>query len=536
VKRLSTLYLFLFTFLSWLVYWKTRTAGFVTDWLGWEYKYKAGTFSDVLNSFGYNGLHPVLHFFNFSMYSAFGKSGTAWFIVFAGIHGLNAWLAGSLYTRLAGKWQPVMGGIGVGLLVLLSPYAAEPVVWRVCLHYLSVMCFTLLAVHGVLDYLEEKRIKSLIWVHVFFLLSMFSLEWALVLPGICGVILAWWQLKQRSFEWKPWVFVTGVHAALIAAWFGLNRLVLGQFVGHYGADAHLKFEPIAVLATMWKYFLKYALCLRYWHHPLKEKVFGWMDQPAVVVCLTLGVVALAAWGVWRWLQRKESFAVDLCALLLCFFIALLPVSNLFFYYLEYSENDRYGYFAAPFFFIAFMFLVTRLPRFIGHVVMIAALGVSMYALNRTTRYWQEADQQYRSFIQDFHYYERDEALILGLPDNYHGIYMFRIVGAESGFKEALELYTGKPFKGRMAEVAQYNAESPNDAIKVTKLDSTGLNYHVSFAHDGSWWWWNGIGASDRETDWFRLTKKEWHNEVSLKSKSPNAVVLYPEKGKFRVVE
>jgi hypothetical protein len=537
MKRLSTIYLLFFTALAWAIYWKTRSAGFVTDWFGWEYKYKAGNFLDVFQSFGYKGMHPVLHFFNYSMYSVFGKSEMAWYLVFATIHALNAWLAGSLYLRLArGASQNSLAGLGVGLLVLLSPYAAEVVVWRVCLHYLLVLAFSLLSIHALIDYLEEKRTKSLVLVHLFFLLGLFSLEWTLVLPGILGVILAWRQLVNRQFEWKPWVYITAIQAALIAGWFGLNKLVLGQVIGHYGAATHLKFEPVAALATMWKYFLKYALCLRYWHHPLKERIFGAMDQPAIAIGLTVAVFALAGYSILRWKQNNRSQLIDLCAALLCFFIALLPVCNLFFYFLDYNENDRYGYFAAPFFMIAAMFLITKLPNFFQNVLMLAALSISLMMLTKTTRYWHEADKQYRSFIQDFHYYDHDEALILALPDNYHGIYMFRIIGGESAFKEALELYTGKPFKGRMAEVALYNAESQMDAVRVNKPDSTGQNYHMSFVHNGSWWWWNGIGASDRETDWFRFVKKEWHSEVSVKTPANNRVVLYPEQGKFRVVE
>jgi hypothetical protein len=527
--RLSIIWLFGFIAIALLAYWRTRSAGFVTDWLGWEYRYRAGGWSDILSSFGYKGMHPVLHFFNYSLYQLFGKS-AVWYTVFAFVHGLNAWLVGSLYLRLAPERFLQRGALGVSLLFLFSPYAAEPMVWRVCLHYLLVLAFSLLALHSTLDYLQLRDKKAVYWVHIFFLLGLFSLEWTLVLPGLVAILLFWWQLQQHTWNWRPWVMLVGVQAVLLASWFGLNQLVIGQAVGHYGAEKHLKFIPVEVLANTWKYLLKNLFFMRYWHHPLKEKAFGWMDHPIFAYGLLLALLFAIGLGIKHALAKKTTL-LTITLLLASFAVATLPVSNLYFYLIDYSENDRYGYFALPFFWMAVMLALTRLPLFLARLLVIGAIIVSVYSLNKTTLLWHESDQQYRSLVHDFHQYDRDQILLLAIPDNYHGVYMFRMIGGESGFKEALELYTNKPFKGKMAEAVMYNAQSLTDATKVT-VDSTGTMYHVSFVHDGSWWWWNGIGASDRETEWFTYTKKEWHSEVKLKELRPNSAILYPVQGKW----
>jgi hypothetical protein len=535
-RRLHTLALLIFIAISLFVYRNTSTAGFVTDWFGWEFRYRAGGWLDIIKSFGYKGLHPVLHFFNYTLYKCFGTSSSAWYILFASLHAVNAWLAGSLYLRLAPTRLAGLGAVGVALLVLLSPYAAEPVVWRVCLHYLMVLTFTLSAAHALLDYLEEKRMKSLILMHVFFVLSLFCLEWSLVIPGILGLLLVRHGLIHRTWQVKTWALVSGVQAGLIGTWFLMNKRFLGDWVGHYGAATHLTFEPIATLATMWKYFVKQLLFMRYWHHPIKEQVFNVLDRPTVAIGLTVTLIGLAAYSIWQLYKRNERHLMDVSITLGCFFIALLPVANLFFYYLDYNENDRYGYFALPFLWIGVMLCLVRLPLYLGRFLVAGAIITSIYCLNKTTRYWHEADQQYRSLVSDFHQYDSDEVLVLALPDNYHGIYMFRIIGGESGLKEAIDCYTGKPYTGRMSEAVMYNAQSATDAIKANAPDSTGLSYHISFVHDGSWWWWNGIGASDRENDWFAYTKKEWHSEVALKRKAPNTAVIYPVAGKWQRIE
>ncbi len=528
--RLSIFWLISFLALTLIFYWPTRSAGFVTDWLGWEQRYRAGGWADVLRSFGYQGLHPVLHFFNFSLYSLFGKSDTAWYISFSVIHAINAWLIGSLYLRLAPERMLWRGAIGAALLFLLSPYAAEPMVWRVCLHYLLALMFSLLAIHSTLDYLEQRTSNHLFWVHLCFLLALFCLEWTLVLPGIVAVLIVWWQIKHRTFEWRPWLWLCGVQAALIACWFGLNTLAIGQAVGHYGAEKHFKFVPYEMLATTWKYLLKNLLFLRYWPHPLKERGFALLEQPFISIGLLLLFAVLLGYGIKKALNHQAT-VLTILLMLVCFAIATLPVSNLYFYFIDHSENDRYGYFGLAFFWIAAIMAITQLPGFLGRVLVIGLFIISLITLTKTTRLWHDSDIQYRSLIQDFHHYDKENVLLLAIPDNFQGVYMYRMIGGESAFKEALELHTNKPFKGNMAEAVMYNAQSLTDAIKAT-TDSTRTHYQLSFEHPGSWWWWNGIGASDRETDWFQYRRKEPLSEVQLKEQRPSTVVLYPVQGKW----
>ena len=389
-KRIGIISLLIFTAISWAVYWKTRNAGFVTDWFGWEYKYRAGSWRDVIHSFGYSGLHPVLHFFNYTMYSLFEKSGMAWFLVFATIHAFNAWQAGRLYNRLVGdrgiqQWN----GLTIALLVLLSPYAAEPVVWRVCLHYLIVLAFSLNALHKTLDYLETKSSKNLISIHAYFVLSLFSLEWALVLPGLIGVLIAWYQLRSRRFEISAWLKITVVQAGVIATWFALNKWILGKYIGHYGASTHLKFDLFPLLSSLWKYFTKHLLFLRYWKHPLKEAVFNMIDKPVVAALLT-GIVLIAfAFALRCFLRQTSATSIDSFLSLLWFFIALLPVANLFFYYIDTSENDRYGYFALPFFWIWLGFATKIFSVSVSRGLAVLSIVLSFVFLNTTTRYWMK---------------------------------------------------------------------------------------------------------------------------------------------------
>ena len=521
------------------VYWPAREAGFVTDWLGGQERYETGTFSDALRSFDWVALLPVLFVTNFTLFKVFGTAWLPWFLIFTGLHALNGW---QLY-RLAGR-LPGIGASGpngpwiapaVAALFLLSPYAAEPVVWKGCIQYLISLLFLLTALHQTLHFVEKPALRPALWTNGLFLAAIYLTEWNIIWPAIFVLFLLvvtyargdWPQFGRRL----GWLVLP--QAAMVAGWFGLNKIYLGHWVGHYGSGTHLKLDIPAMLATEYKYLVKYPGFVRFFEHPVKERVFGWFDRPAVlwgttaVLCLLL-----AAWLVlfkkinarWQW----AGFG------LAAFFAALLPVANLYFYFLQWSENDRYGYYASGFFWLAAVLALAGLPRRVFRPVVVGFLAVSFIFLLKMTRTWGQAEDIYASLVQDFRWYDRDEVIILASPDNLSGVSILRIIGQPCGFDEALALRRREPFKGKMWEVAQFNMETPNDGVKVEKLDTdtSGMTYKVLFPQFGNWWFRNGIGAGDYETESYIFRTREWHVETTLREKRPNRAVIYPVGGKW----
>lgn len=150
------------------------------------------------------------------------------------------------------------------------------------------------------------------------------------------------------------------------------------------------------------------------------------------------------------------------------------------------------------------------------------------------RIWGDSEKIYASLVEDFRWYDKEEVIILGSPDNYKGVWIMRIIGQDNGFNEALSLRRRAPYQGKMWEVAQFNMETPNDGLKVEKLetDSTGLTYKTLFAQFGNWWFRNGVGAGDYETKSYLFRTKEWHVETTLRERRPNRAVIYPVGGKW----
>ena len=532
-----------FILLSLAVYWPTRDAGFVMDWLGWQMAYDRDGWAGVPDSFGYPGLHPVLHLGNYTLYWLFGANSAAWYWIFAALHGLNAWQLCRLGLRLPlglSQGQMLFISAGAALLFLLSPYAAEVVVWRVCLHYLLALLFALLAMHATLDYLEGSSQRWWL-VHLYVLLALFTFEWSLVIPllvlTLAGVYIFSKNTNQPPSKlpdyrtgWQTANFKLILPmAALWAVYFLINKIRLGDWVGHYGADTHLNFSPAPMLANMLRYTLKQFAFLRHWEHGLKTQVAEGLGQ-GWPLWLGAGLL-IAVFGAWLSFFRRSSARMRWAgAAFAWFFIALLPVSNLFFYYLQFSENDRYGYFASGFGWLGLLLLLSFLPKIGRRLVVLVLVGLSLCLLNRINYYWAESERLCDSLVDDFRWYDRDEVIILTSPDNYRGVFMFRIIGQINGFNEALELRRRRPFPGKMWEAAQYNITEPDNSFRVER-DSAGLLHKLVFLQDGgNWWWRNGVGATDYALDRYDFRTGEWHAEVKLREKRPNTAIIFPSGG------
>jgi hypothetical protein len=518
-----------------LLYWPAREAGFVTDWLGGQEYYETGTIWDALHNFGWRALVPVLFVTNFTIYKLFGIYWLPWFLIFTGLHALNGWQLFRLVARLmpgsAGR-NAHAAALGAGFLFLLSPYAAEPVVWKACIQYQFSLFLCFAALHRALRYFDRPHWRYPLEINALFLFSIYLTEWNIVMPGLMAAFVFVCTRAERNWSrlWPRLGVLVAPALLVLAGWFAVNRHYLGAWVGHDGAATHLNLDARLMFATSLKYLVKYATFVRYLEPALKGRLLGYCDQPAVLWGAASVFVLL--FGVWLLRFDRLTPRLQWAGFAgIAFFIAVFPVSNLFFYDLMLSENDRHGYYASAFFWMAAALLLSGLPVGLFRVAVAVLLAFSAGFLLKTTRLWGASEAVYASLIRDFRWYDKEEVFILGSPDNLQGIYMMRIIGQPGGFDEALALRRKQPFKGKIWEVAQFNMTKPDDGVKVER-DSAGTTYYAAFLQNGNWWWRNGIGASDYETERFVFQKKEWHVEMRLKEKRPGSVVIYPVGGRW----
>jgi len=77
--------------------------------------------------------------------------------------------------------------------------------------------------------------------------------------------------------------------------------------------------------------------------------------------------------------------------------------------------------------------------------------------------------------------------------------LFRdLSGQARSFTESLYHFNGKNYQGEMSDLAQVNILGLEDKIKVSIIDSTTL--HVKNPQAGSWFWKDGMGLPNYETE------------------------------------
>ncbi|MEO6132164.1 MAG: hypothetical protein ABIQ02_09970, partial [Saprospiraceae bacterium] len=248
-------------------------AGFVFDFLGWQKQYDHGSFEDIINCFGYHGNHQFLHLVFYSFYKIFQTQGLPWYLFFCTLHAFNGYLFYLVILRLVRQWggtmSPALAALGA-LLLLLHPYSVEPVVWRVCVHYLLSFMEIMLVFLMFLRFLELGERKMLLGGCFVFAVSLFTLELSLITPlaiTFCGLI-TYLISSGKKITLVRGSWFAGALWALMICYLILNKFTLGSIVGHYGDKVHLNFDLISIVSTEMKYLVKHIFYARFFSYKL----------------------------------------------------------------------------------------------------------------------------------------------------------------------------------------------------------------------------------------------------------------------------
>lgn len=531
--RYKSIFLFLFFLTATLVlYSNTLYSKFVFDFVDWFFTYQRQGWHGLIHSFNDPSLHHVYHLFFFSAVKLFGTNNFAWYILFCGLHTLNSFLLFIvLKLWLSENQVPRFFEISVftALLFLVSPYQTEVVVWGATIHYLLVVCFALLVLHLTFLFVQTGNRKYLYGSYFLFFTGLFTHEIIMVLPAIAFIML-WIAYPQKRFNLLPKTVLPQL--MLIAFYFLLNKIVLGKWVAHYGAQTHLHFDWWQLQTAFAQYLCKYLLLTQFLSDASKNYLYTTIENHhyrVLFICVFAVLLFAVAW------YQKNVGAKLLLALFAISFIALFPVLNLYFPSWINIQADRLGYFGSMFLYSFLAVLVITAFRKFGFVLLSVFLCMEIYALHQNTNSWKQAgtimEQLENNFPTDTtkHYY------LLNLPDNYQGAYMFRCLG-DSKFASTLKLKTQVDRTSQITEVLSYNLLQPTDLVKVTIVDSLKLKVELSNA--GSWWWRYTVGANDYEDENVNVDIDDGGHfyTVSFKKKKEEDVFLYQAGGEWREVK
>lgn len=538
-----------FLILTLLMYFNTRHAGFVTDFLGWQSDFDSNNAWAVINGDRYNikSFYHFTHILMYAMTTAFRLNGTAWFLLFSSLFALNGLLVFRLFIYLFNKLQipnsTAIASVGI-LFFMLSPYQAEVMVWRASFHYLTGFAMMLGFVHLALQYADNQRFKYFIWATIIFFCSIFSLEFFLFTPFVVLIIMVFLHLNfPQSFDLKnALIRFVGIPLSMVAGYFILYRLTHEKWIAHYGSKNHTALISPESFATYGKYIAKYLGFVRHYKHTIKETFFADFNTPSVSWLILIVVLSTAVLGLV--LLKKMSKRNRLIFLNFGLFSLLIsPVLTLYFSYTLLTENDRYGYMASAFLFMGLALILSKLPKFFFYSISIIYLCLSTYLLLKTNRNWYKSEKIFTSLVKQYspesiEEKDADEVLILNAPDNYAGMPMFRVLAEESGVKEAIEIYQHRKLNSRMIDVAQYNMTTPDDGAHV-RVDSVN-QIVVIFNQWGNWWWRAGKGATNYENELYKI-KFDYNGcgncyQLTFKNINPHRLLLFQVGNQFKKVD
>ena len=522
---------FIFWAISLLSFIPSIGSGFVYDFIGWQNQYDPGSFVDIIDCFGYKGNHQFLHLIFYSFYKIFFIQGLPWYLLFCSLHAVNAYLFYFLIIRLMQYWggsiSPVMAALGA-IAFLLHPYSVEPVAWKVCVHYLISLMAVLSIIIFLLDYMQTGDKKKLIAGSVAYFLSLFTLEISFMTPMtvVLAGIMTWCIGGYKKNILIRSIKFSGALWALLAGYLVLNKLTLGNIVGHYGVNVHLQFDLMNIVSTETKYIFKHLFYARYYSFKTKNLLFDQiLSLPEIaffVMTIVLALTLVYFIRIKKLAPRWHVFYFCMISSLLY----ILPVSNLFFYHLHIGMNDRFSYIAIAFICGGLVSLLSGFSRWVSYSILGIIILINIYFQQKTVGYWHQSTEVLQSLKTDFRWHDAPMVFALNSPDNMHGIVMTSIINAPSGIDELLDFQTPRPYNGKMFDVLQFNMTTPSDGVKV---EQTGpMQLKVTFNQWGNWWHRNGIGAGSYENEFYKVELLDYPYLITFKQFPEGSVIIYQD--------
>lgn len=538
--KASHLVLPVFVIASLLLYGTTSNYGIVTDYLGWLERYKEGSWSGILDCFGYPGLHQFFHSINYTTYKVIGPSLVGLYFVFALSHSLASFSVYKFLTYLGrslGAKESKITALFAALLFLTSPYAAEVITWKACLHYMLITILFSWSAISYIKYVEEGTLTSLLHHMTLFILGLFTLEIGLVTPGIFGVIgLGLFATSKGGTKQIIRVFKTaGIHALSLLGYLYLTKVFIGQWIGHYGAEKHTNFEISLVLSNLSKYVAKYYSYTHYWPQTAKLQIYRCCESPIIHWLLGISIIGLLIYAIWKGMKQKLNPNLGFGFVgILGFLIGILPVINLYFIEIHNYENDRYGYFASIFVYLLISTIVLRFFKKVRYLALLLLLLAQIVVTCRQNNKIQFAGSMINSIVDS--YTPNDTPTYIGsLPENHDGIYMFRDL-TEKGdvtFETSLYWLQRKKIETPLFVLSQYNLKDASEHIKSSRLPDG--RYQVYDVKSGSWLWRKSHGISSYENDFVKLDVGPAHYRARLKTKGPIRFLI-PINGRLEEIQ
>jgi hypothetical protein len=348
------------------------------------------------------------------------------------VHGLNGFLVflivGRLFQLVKIECASLLAFLTGSLFIALSCHS-ESVSWISGRTDVLATSFGLGATLCLMTLNRKSSLTLIAGSLALLSISLLAKECAVVLPIVWTVLtLTYFFVSRQAPTLHSISALVGAFVCLIAYFFA-RKATLGHFIGGYGTEYHISLLRPIVLDNALDYSLRSFL-------PAPPLNFYSIFHNPAFLLFAIGIVACAV------LLRRRCFRSEqgllLCVMILCFYASLVPVLTMRIGIYD-TMGERFLYMPSVFAcasLILFIFILSGSRRLtlVLACLLIAAEATALQVIN--TR-WITASYLAREIAREVATHDPKTTVILNIPDNYRGAYVFR-----NGLGEAATIFLG----------------------------------------------------------------------------------------------
>lgn len=515
-----------------VLYFPSYKGGFHNDFMGFLVAYQKLSFKDYL-MLTPSSLYQGVNLAHYVFISLFGTHPVPWLLLFTALHALNATLIARFFQRFLNlsnenEHDAACVALSTALIWLISPIQAEVLTWKACVHYLLSVGMIFVILNWLMRYLLSGQKKHLFFIPLLYYISTFFLEYFYLTPVLVLVLLLSLTGSGAIERARLKRLILTIVLPLLAIWC-MYWVTLWAITSRAVGRIETSHETLSIAMNMAKFlkFLAHVYFMEYYLPSAKKAMlYQWLHSDVVILVASCSLLALLVFGCVRFghLKARSRSLLTVGSLGLISCASILP---LWFYDLFPYEGSRYYYLPSVFLYalLPLSFLRPGKKNVSGKIFLglygLCCVASTLYLNVQTGR----SGTIFRNIIKNFKWEKAERVLLLDLPQTYNGV---GVIGADkaNNFKLHLNIFRKKDtITARIYDVSSYNMMGRWDGAHVTVLDSTTLK--VTLNQYGSWWWYDGFGASDYENDTYSVTMIDngFSYLLKMKQKPDKDIVL-----------
>jgi hypothetical protein len=351
-------------------------------------------------------------------------------ILFHGLASCGVFLIARHFFTRAGSARQRFLSVLTACLFAALPCHSESVAWIAGRTDVIAVALGLGATHAFLTTLGRRAVGRCCLALLLLAAALLTKESVSVLPAIWSAVALHESWLTRRAPTRHSTMLLASSWLLLAGYFIFRKVTIGHFIGGYGTEVHLAvFRPSSV-----EHLLRFAA--RTFVPALPQAFAGIASLlPLLAAGTVLALLFLCFLCRDRLRDRRWSVGVLFG---ICYLAALVPVITMPVGITD-TQGERFLYLPSAFACLALVgFLATCIPHARSCAVVLVLLVVAQTtALQFVNLRWITASRLAEEIAAEVAETDPADTVVLNLPDNYRGAYVFR-----NGLDEATTIFKG----------------------------------------------------------------------------------------------